>query len=224
MSDPDHPGRARHCRYQARWCSQSTLLTLRKTHDPSYNNPDSPLADDGRSRPDAERLHAGGAPGRHRRAGDPGRLFAAGDQRGAQDGQDAAVSAEINQLAQALANFKSKYGDYPPSRVLLVENGDYSSITAAQASQCREVRMRRARAISPWASSPPGRISAFRKFWPRVTLSTHGHPSGRPSRRSGTTSTATAPWIVLYILHGHECLVFFLGGMPLTTRARWVTA
>ena len=38
----------------------------------------------------------------------------------------AAVSAEINQLAQALASFKSKYGDYPPSRVYLAENGDYS--------------------------------------------------------------------------------------------------
>ena len=41
--------------------------------------------------------------------------------------RNAAVSAEINQLAQALANFKSKYGDYPPSRVFLAENGNYPS-------------------------------------------------------------------------------------------------
>ena len=37
--------------------------------------------------------------------------------------KNAAVQAEINQLAQALANFKATYGDYPPSRVLLCENG-----------------------------------------------------------------------------------------------------
>ena len=39
----------------------------------------------------------------------------------------AAVSAEINQIASALASFKSKYGDYPPSRIYVAENGDYGS-------------------------------------------------------------------------------------------------
>src|SRR5271166_6497295 len=39
--------------------------------------------------------------------------------------KNAAVSSEINQLAQALADFKSKYGDYPPSRVYLYESGAY---------------------------------------------------------------------------------------------------
>src|SRR5271166_5392173 len=38
----------------------------------------------------------------------------------------AAVSSEINQLASALAAFKSRYGDYPPSRFLAVENGNYT--------------------------------------------------------------------------------------------------
>ena len=37
--------------------------------------------------------------------------------------KNAAVIAEINQVAQALADFKSKYGDYPPSRILLDEDG-----------------------------------------------------------------------------------------------------
>ncbi len=48
--------------------------------------------------------------------------------------RNAAVSAEINQLATALAQFKSKYGDYPPSRVYLAENGDYSVVTAGSGS------------------------------------------------------------------------------------------
>ena len=43
----------------------------------------------------------------------------------------AAVSSEIAQLAQALANFKSKFGDYPPSRFLAIENGNYSTALSA---------------------------------------------------------------------------------------------
>ena len=44
--------------------------------------------------------------------------------------KNAAVGGEINQLAQALASFKAKYGDYPPSRIYLAENGDYSAVTS----------------------------------------------------------------------------------------------
>ena len=38
--------------------------------------------------------------------------------------RNAAVGGEINQLAQALASFKTKYGDYPPSRIYLSEDGN----------------------------------------------------------------------------------------------------
>src|SRR5271157_1120090 len=44
--------------------------------------------------------------------------------------KNAAVGAEINQLAQALASFKARYGDYPPSRILLAEDGNYNSVTS----------------------------------------------------------------------------------------------
>ena len=44
--------------------------------------------------------------------------------------RNAAVGAEINQLAQALASFKAQYGDYPPSRIYLAENGDYTVVTS----------------------------------------------------------------------------------------------
>ena len=37
--------------------------------------------------------------------------------------KNAAVQAEINQLAQALGSFRANFGDYPPSRVYLAENG-----------------------------------------------------------------------------------------------------
>src|SRR5271166_4437333 len=38
--------------------------------------------------------------------------------------KNAAVGGEINQLAQALASFKARYGDYPPSRIYLSEDGN----------------------------------------------------------------------------------------------------
>ncbi len=75
--------------------------------------------------------------------------------------KNAAVSAEINQLAQALESFKSKYGDYPPSRVLLVENGNYTSYignTAHSLHADLDPNSTRpaARATSRSASSRPG--------------------------------------------------------------------
>ncbi len=47
--------------------------------------------------------------------------------------RNAAVGSEINQLAQALNAFKAKYGDYPPSRVYLPENG-FFPVTSTQSA------------------------------------------------------------------------------------------
>src|SRR4051794_13848271 len=43
--------------------------------------------------------------------------------------KNAAVSSEIQALGQALAQFKNQYGEFPPSRILVMENGDYSTAT-----------------------------------------------------------------------------------------------
>ena len=51
----------------------------------------------------------------------------AGAIRTAKNGQ---VTAEMNNLATALASFKNTYGDYPPSRILLCETG-YASLSPA---------------------------------------------------------------------------------------------
>jgi general secretion pathway protein G len=127
-----------------------------------------------------------------------------------------AVQSEINQLAAALESFKSKYGDYPPSRILLVENGNYVPYIGSNASLSSN---------GPVDSTSPGTgditvgelaarsVAAIRKFWPRVQLIAAGQ------------ATASAGWYDFngdnvqeqngYVLHGHECLVFFLGGVPL---------
>lgn len=119
--------------------------------------------------------------------------------------RNGAVSAEISQLAQALADFKAKYGDYPPSRFLAVENGNYSGYLGNTQS------------LSASDPSSPGTgditlgqlaqrsVTILRKFWPRA--STNG---GVFYDFNGNNNNDGA-----YILHGHECLVFFLGGVPL---------
>ena len=134
----------------------------------------------------------------------------------------AAVSSEINQLAQALANFKSKYGDYPPSRFLAVESGNYSSLFGSTTALSTSGTL-----PDPSQSDPtsPGdgditlgqlaqrSASALRKFWPRlttnVTLPNSSNASWYDFNGNGGTGPDNA-----YILHGHECLVFFLGGVP----------
>jgi prepilin-type N-terminal cleavage/methylation domain-containing protein len=134
--------------------------------------------------------------------------------------RNAAVSAEINQLAQALADFKSKYGDYPPSRMLLCEDGWFRSPVPSPATSASDVDISAAALVQR-------SVAYMRKFWPRVAITTTGpalYPdaSGKWLDFNGTGGTAfngtggTAP-DPPYILQGHECLVFFLGGIRSTS-------
>lgn len=133
--------------------------------------------------------------------------------------RNAAVSSEIGQLVQALESFKSRYGDYPPSRVLLVENGNYSTFLNSNSPL----------SSIPDTESPTGNditvgqlaqrtLVAMRKFWPRVVFATS---PGSPNPVNGTTSWYDYNGNGLldppYVLHGHECLTFFLGGIPSPT-------
>jgi len=131
--------------------------------------------------------------------------------------RNSAVTAEINQLAQALADFKSKFGDYPPSRIILCENGDYSPTNLPPAS---------------YTYATPGSkdvntgvlvqrsIAALRKLFPRITLSTTGPVFAPPYAPingwydfNGNAATVTTPEGPK-LLMGDECLAFFLGGIP----------
>ena len=122
--------------------------------------------------------------------------------------RNAAVTSEIGQLAQALANFKSKYGDYPPSRVYLNESGNYLAATVAPANSpslgTGDITL---------AALAQRSLISLRKFFPRVVFSTQGVPSQISNNffydfnGNGTNDGA-------YILQGDQCLVFFLGGIP----------
>ena len=85
--------------------------------------------------------------------------------------RNAAVGGEIDQLAQALASFKAQYGDYPPSRIYLAENGDYTVVTSnaslSIAGVSQDITLGQLAQRS---------VSALRKFFPRVVLNTSGGP------------------------------------------------
>ncbi len=122
----------------------------------------------------------------------------------------AAVQAEINQMAQALSDFKSKFGDYPPSRIAVDESGVFLVSASTAAS-------------STYADVTVGQLfqrglTAFRKFWPRMQMVT-----------SAPSSPGTLLWYDFngdninqsasnnlnpYIIQGNEALVFWLGGVP----------
>jgi general secretion pathway protein G len=142
--------------------------------------------------------------------------------------RNAAVSAEINQLATALASFNTKYGGYPPSRVILMENGNYTGLIGNTTPVST---------LNPVPPAPPGwapaggtgditvgqlatrTLLAFRKFWPKLQLSTNGSPPPNIANANGTYWYDFNGNGVLdpnpYVLQGHESLVFFLGGIPL---------
>lgn len=126
--------------------------------------------------------------------------------------KNTAASTELKQLDQALAAFKSKYGDYPPSRILLCENGYYNiGLTTALAGATPATQ-----ADITYGQLAQRSLSYLRKFFPKVVLSTSG----------AVWTAADNQWYdfngngVLdppYILQGHQALVFFLGGLPQST-------
>ena len=132
--------------------------------------------------------------------------------------RNAAVQAEISQLSQALASFKQSFGDLPPSRVLLVESGNYAPFINNNSGVST---------IDPNASPSDTTVSilaqrsltALRKFFPKVVLSTSGQPpqifyNAPPGAGYWYDFNGNGVMDGPYILHGHECLVFFLGGIP----------
>jgi general secretion pathway protein G len=134
----------------------------------------------------------------------------------------AAVTSEIAQLAQALANFKAKYGDYPPSRFLAVESGNYSVLMQTGATTALNTTGKYGDLTQVDPESPLGSnditvgqlaqrsVAYLRKFWPRV--STTGAPAGQFYDFNGNNNNDGT-----YVVHGHECLVLFLGGIPAPT-------
>jgi prepilin-type N-terminal cleavage/methylation domain-containing protein len=126
--------------------------------------------------------------------------------------RNAAVGGEIDQLAQALASFKAKYGDYPPSRLYLAEDGDYGIVTQAVGST------KLATGDMTYAQLAQRSLAYMRKFFPKVVLNTNGIAVFPANSPRWYDFNGNGVFDGHYIIEGHQCLVFFLGGIPeLTT-------
>ncbi len=126
---------------------------------------------------------------------------------------------DINQLATALTSFKSTYGDFPPSRILIHESGFYDcgsqgASTTSVASLYGDTRTD----ISVAALNQRS-LRYLQKFFPRATVFTSipqpnppiPWPAGPAYDINQTDGMVNAN---TFMLTGDECLVFFLGGMP----------
>ena len=125
--------------------------------------------------------------------------------------RNAAVGSEINQLAQALNAFKAKYGDYPPSRSICRKTA-ISRVTSTQSLTLSGVS-----ADITVGQLAQRSVAALRKFFPSVNFSTSGAVFGTNSAR-WYDFNGNGQFDGAYILQGHQCLVFFLGGIPQLTR------
>ena len=151
--------------------------------------------------------------------------------------KQAAEVVEINSLVTQLQQFKDRFAAYPPSQIVLIENGDYSpsnwdTIFGTSNGEVGE---------SPWpaCATSPGKDGVFlrsvsvqylRRFWPQMQISETG-PVSLDLDASGDTIPGQYPddyfdWNGdlnptpvgatphVFFLTGDECLVFFLGGIP----------
>jgi type II secretory pathway pseudopilin PulG len=138
-------------------------------------------------------------------------------------GREGAERTEIGNLATALEHFKGQYGVYPPSQIVLIENGDYSP------SRWRNLP------IFTWANDEYGvtqdgvfsrslSLQYLRRIWPQLLLSEvgpaqldldgDGTPWNSPLDFYDWNGDGNPSGPQAFALSGDECLVFFLGGIP----------
>ncbi|MBI1323883.1 prepilin-type N-terminal cleavage/methylation domain-containing protein [bacterium] len=120
--------------------------------------------------------------------------------------KEAAVSSEISLLDQALASFKTRYGDYPPSFVVLDESGLYANNT--QLVQAVRNHFQNVGGITNQTQLDTQTTKAIQRSERYVK---------KFFNRMGTTPqdiNGDGSFNRFWILEGDECLVFFLGGLP----------
>jgi prepilin-type N-terminal cleavage/methylation domain-containing protein len=157
--------------------------------------------------------------------------------------REAVISADIQTIATGLAKFKDTYGEFPPSRVLLSEQGFYTASPPASPPG-------NGSAIGPFPSDYTVLLSAItyrgtlqpvtgvtggsydislgelaarslrilRKMYPTAYLGPYA--AGADVRHIGywpdfNGNGGIGPDTGMIYLEGDECLVFFLGGIPL---------
>ncbi len=130
--------------------------------------------------------------------------------------RDAALTAEINSVAAALEEFRLEFGDYPPSRIFLSEDGFFP--TGSDVLVAGDII-----GVTTGADTNVGilaqrSLSIMQKFFKDVRFSTTSPIYAADPANPGATFLDFNGNGVLdppYVLRGDECLTFFLGGIPL---------
>lgn len=127
--------------------------------------------------------------------------------------RQAAVQSEEQSLAQALTAFRGQYGQYPPSRILLCEDGNYAPYLSGSTGYMLSA------AASPSAVDVSDQVLAqrsltyLRQFWPRVSVGSK-LLAGQPWPDFNGNGKQDPP----VLLSGDEALVWFLGGVPVQSQ------
>lgn len=124
--------------------------------------------------------------------------------------KNTAAQAELTRLGAALAAFKNKYGDFPPSRVILSENGLFptdSTVVIPGATNQTDMT---------YGQLAQRSLNYMRKFFPKAEF--------RSAKDAPRWPAGSQQWydfngngvqdLTPYVLEGHQSLVFFLGGLP----------
>jgi general secretion pathway protein G len=138
---------------------------------------------------------------------------------------EARVSSEVQLMVQGLAEFKNRYGDYFPSRIILSEDGVYPvTDNTLLGAYTGWIIGYNAPGSPIYGALPAGKTTAgadmtvgelaqrsvrfMRKFFAKATPPSVNPPVFHDFNGNGVLDAGQ-----IY-LEGHECLVFFLGGIP----------
>ena len=131
--------------------------------------------------------------------------------------REATCQAELNLISTALTSFRNANGEYPPSRILLCEDGNYTKYLQPSMGSDYQFATPSANDISTYQLAVRS-LSVIRKFWPRMNLTAVSATNYPDFNGNGKMD---AP----YVLEGDECLVWFLGGQPVRVsqvgKAKW---
>ena len=106
------------------------------------------------------------------------------------------IQSEVNRLATGVTSFKTKYGVEPPSYIVLCE-----SPTGA----------------TGWASTDPAIVRSraiIRQMWPQFDFTVARNFNMDVNNPTSPTAPLDSDTTDVYYLEPGECLVFFLGGLP----------
>ena len=136
--------------------------------------------------------------------------------------KEAQVAAELNNIATALASFKTNYNDYPPSRVLLCEQGYTAFLATTTASKVIPSDGGSATDMT-YAQLAQRSLTIMRRFWPRADFLGNPGVSGVIGQFNDFNGDGKVDPNNLIVLNGSECLAFFLGGIPTNDGAGKIT-